>query len=76
MPSTGGIRPLQFRVGRQETEIEPESSCVLDDGEALVVELMSTRRPVPMPISLVYASNKHVTPRLRALIADLGAIAP
>ena len=49
---------------------------MLDDGEALVVEFMSTRRPVPMPIPLVYASNKHVRPRLRALIADLGAIAP
>ncbi|MGE5714266.1 MAG: LysR substrate-binding domain-containing protein [Betaproteobacteria bacterium] len=36
-----------------------------------LTEVLVTHRPKPMPISLVYPSARHVTPRLRALIDAL-----
>jgi DNA-binding transcriptional LysR family regulator len=33
--------------------------------------VLAAHRPKPMPISLVYPSARHVTPRLRALIDAL-----
>ncbi|MGH9578519.1 MAG: substrate binding domain-containing protein, partial [Terriglobales bacterium] len=39
-----------------------------------LVEVLAPFRPAPMPISVVYASKRRVTPRLRALIEALGTI--
>jgi DNA-binding transcriptional LysR family regulator len=36
-PSSGRLRPWQFRDGRRPIEIVPDAHCVFNDGEALVV---------------------------------------
>ncbi len=35
-PSTGRLRPLQYREGRRRVELEPPNRVVVDEGEALV----------------------------------------
>ena len=49
----------------------PDYMCAEALGSGRLVEVLSAYRPKPMPISLVYPSARHVTPRLRALIEAL-----
>lgn len=96
LPSSGRDRPWQFRVGKRNVSLVPDSGVRLGDGEALVqaaaagmgviqapkymaedevkrgklVEILERFRPAPLPISLVYPSNRHVPLRVRVL-ADM-----
>lgn len=93
LPSSGRDRPWQFRAGKRDFSLLPESGVRLGEGEALVqaaaaglgivqvptylaeqeakrgelVEILEKYRPSPLPISLVYPSNRHVPSRVRAL---------
>lgn len=98
-PSSGRLRPWQFRDGGRAFELAPPPLAVFNDGEALVAaaaegmglaqvpdnmartalrsrlltEVLQPYRPPPTPISLVYPSGRHVSPRLRVLIDLLAA---
>ncbi len=100
LPSSGRLRPWQFRDGRRTLEFVPPTRFVMNDGEAIVaaaatgagiaqvpdymcadalragrlIEVLEAFRPKPMPISLVYPSARHATPRLRVLINALTAV--
>lgn len=93
MPSSGRDRPWQFRSGKRNFSLMPESGMRLGDGEALIqaaaaglglvqtptylaehevkrgrlVEILQKYRPPPLPISLVYPSNRHIPLRVRTL---------
>lgn len=97
LPSSGRDRPWQFRSGKHNLSLMPESGIRLGDGEALVqaaasglgilqvptyfaeeevkrgklLEILSKYRPAPLPVSLVYPSNRHVPLRVRALADTL-----
>jgi len=49
------------------------AEAALRDGR--VVEVLAAWRPAPLPISLVFASSRLLTPRLRVLIDALAALA-
>ena len=49
----------------------PDYMCAEALRAGRLTEVLAAHRPKPMPISLVYPSARHVTPRLRALIDAL-----
>jgi LysR family transcriptional regulator, regulator for bpeEF and oprC len=49
----------------------PDYMCAEVLGSGRLDEVLAAHRPKPMPISLVYPSARHVTPRLRALLEAL-----
>lgn len=49
----------------------PDYMCAEALGAGRLTEVLAAHRPKPMPISLVYPSARHVTPKLRALIDAL-----
>lgn len=49
----------------------PDYMCAEALAAGRLTEVLAAHRPKPMPISLVYPSARHVTPRLRALIDAL-----
>jgi len=97
LPSSGRDRPWQFRIGRRQHSLTPESGVRLGEGEALVeaaatglgliqapdnivrdavaagrlVEVLQRFRPAPLPISLIYPTQRHVPLRVRALATAL-----
>lgn len=98
--ATGRERLWQFRHGKKDVELLPQSRVVFNDGEAetqgaiaglsltqlpnymveqpirdgRLVEILARFRPPPMPISIVYPSNRQVPQRLRVLIDALVAL--
>jgi DNA-binding transcriptional LysR family regulator len=97
MPSSGRLRPLEYRVRGRLVSFDPPTRMIFDDGEAMiagaaaglglaqapdnmmqetlasgrVVEVLAKHRPPGMPISIVYANRRQVSPRLRVLVAAL-----
>ena len=99
LPTSGRLRPWEFRSGRRTLQLDIASPMQLNDGDALVhaalagagivqapsymveealangelVELLAEYRRPPMPISVVYPSQRQVPLRVRALIDALVA---
>jgi LysR family transcriptional regulator for bpeEF and oprC len=46
--------------------------ALLDTGE--LEEVMPRWRPAPLPVSIVYAHNKHLSPRVRVFVDWLAGI--
>jgi DNA-binding transcriptional LysR family regulator len=70
-PSSGRLRPWQFREGRRAVELAPPALCVFNDGEALVAAAVEGMGIAQVPDNMARAALRR-----RALVEILRAYRP